>query len=575
MDSRRRGRPVSPAQLLSHFDRISDAPDAIPRLRQFILDLAVRGKLVEQDPRDEPATELLKRIQAEKARLVRAGKLKESQPLTAIDGSKTPYEIPSSWEWVPLGETVNSHLGGGTPSKNNSSYWDGDIFWASVKDVGKGKYIDKTIDRITKAGLADSSSNLISPGNLIIVTRMGLGKLSINRVSIAINQDLRALSLSNLSAIDYHYMFFKTYGFEGTGLTVKGIRVEELLNMAFPLPPLAEQHRIVAKVDELMALCDRLEAAQAERESWRDRLVASSLNRLNNGAAAFHDHARFYFNHLPRLTTKSEHIQQLRQTILNLAVRGKLVPQDPHDEPAAELLKRIQAEKTKLVKEGKRKRDVELAPVDDTQTPFTLPPSWIWARFPELGIFGRGKSKHRPRNDRTLFDGGTHLLVQTGDVARSKGVIETHTSKYNDIGLAQSMKWPKGTLCITIAANIADSGILSFDACFPDSVVGFIPASEFPSAKYFEYFLRTAKAELLAFAPATAQKNINLEILNSVLIPLPPLVEQQRIVAKVEELMTLCDRLETQLTTTQTESRRLLEAVLVEQLQHDVAPMGG
>jgi len=560
---------VRPTQLLDHFDRISEAPDAIPRLRRFILDLAVRGKLIEQDHKDEPASELIKWIHEEKARLVKAGKIKESRPLAAIDRAKAPCEIPTSWEWVPLGETVNSHLGGGTPSKNNSSYWDGDIFWASVKDVGKGKYVDETIDRITKAGLADSSSNLIPPGNLIVVTRMGLGKLSINRVPIAINQDLRALSLSSLSATDYHFIFFKTHGFEGTGLTVKGIKVEELLNIAFPLPPLAEQRRIVAKVDELMALCDRLEAAQAERESQRDRLAAASLNRLNqpaDGPSAFQDHARFYFNHLPRLTTRLEHIQQLRQTILNLAVRGKLAPQDPNDEPASELLRRIKEGKTRLVKEGKRKNDIVLSPVDDRQAPFALHHSWVWARFPELGIFGRGKSKHRPRNDRLLFDGGTHLLVQTGDVARSKGVIETYTSKYNDVGLAQSAKWPKGTLCITIAANIADSGILSFDACFPDSVVGFMPASEFQSAKYFEYFLRTAKADLLAFAPATAQKNINLEILNAVLVPLPPLAEQYRIVTKVDELMALCDRLEAQLTTTQTESRRLLEAVLHEAL---------
>ena len=135
-----------------------------------------------------------------------------------------------------------------------------------------------------------------------------------------------------------------------------------------------------------MALCDRLEAAQAERESRRDRLVAASLHRLNNGADpdAFRDHARFYFNHLPRLTTRPEHIQQLRQTILNLAVRGKLVPQDPNDELASELLKRIQAEIAQLVKKGKRKKEAEFAPVDDTQAPFTLPPSWVWARFLNL-----------------------------------------------------------------------------------------------------------------------------------------------------------------------------------------------
>ena len=154
------------------------------------------------------------------------------------------------------------------------------------------------------------------------------------------------------------------------------------------------------------------------------------------------------------------------------------------------------------------------------------------------------------------------MFVQTGDVARSKGLVETFTGKYNDVGLRQSAIWPKGTLCITIAANIADSGILSFRACFPDSVVGFIPAAIFPNARYFEYFVRTAKADLLEFAPATAQKNINLGILNSVLIPLPPLAEQQRIVAKVDDLMALCDSLETMLTTAQIESSRLLEAVL-------------
>jgi len=161
-----------------------------------------------------------------------------------------------------------------------------------------------------------------------------------------------------------------------------------------------------------------------------------------------------------------------------------------------------------------------------------------------------------------LFAGGTHPFVQTGDVARSKGRIETFTSKYNDLGLAQSTKWPKGTLCITIAANIADSGILTFDACFPDSLVGFVPAPPIPNARYFEYFIRTTKANLLEFAPATAQKNINLEILNAVWIPLPPLSEQRRIVETVDNLMALCDQLETQLTDVNLGKHALLDSVL-------------
>jgi type I restriction enzyme S subunit len=329
------------------------------------------------------------------------------------------------------------------------------------------------------------------------------------------------------------------------GVSREGLSMQRLRLFPMLLPPLAEQPRIVAKVDELMALCDQLEAAKTEREQSRDRLVTASLHRLNSPvdtaetdvpdlpaqqADTFRDHARFVFNHLPRPTARPEHIKQLRQTILNLAVHGKLVPQDPNDEPAVQLLKRIQAEKVEHVKDGKAKIGAQLPPVDCTEAPFDLPPGWAWARFSEVGTLGRGKSKHRPRNDPVLFEGGTHLFIQTGDVARSKGIIETFTGKYNEVGLAQSAKWPKGTLCITIAANIADSGILSFDSCFPDSVVGFIPVSMFPNARYFEYFIRTAKADLLECAPATAQKNINLEILNAILIPLPPLVEQYRIV---------------------------------------------
>jgi type I restriction enzyme S subunit len=280
----------------------------------------------------------------------------------------------------------------------------------------------------------------------------------------------------------------------------------------------------------------------------------------------FEADARFVLDALPALTTRPDQIKQLRQTVLNLAVRGKLVLQDSNDEPASELLKRVAKEKARLVKEGKAKRQNPLPDVDTDQAPFELPVGWAWGRFPEVGTFGRGKSKHRPRNDSSLFNGGEHLMIQTGDVARSHGVIETYSSKYNDFGLSQSFKWPKGTLCITIAANIADSGILSLDACFPDSVVGFVPASMFQNARYFEYFVRTAKANLLEFAPATAQKNINLEILTQVLIPLPPLAEQHRIIAKVDALMALCDRLEASLTATAAARRRLLDALLAETL---------
>ena len=336
------------------------------------------------------------------------------------------------------------------------------------------------------------------------------------------------------------------------------------------MPVRWNRRRIVAKVDELMAFCDRLEKARADREATRDRLTASSLAFLNvpdPDPMVFRNHAAFVLEHLTPLTTRRDQIKALRQTILNLAVRGKLVPQDPNDEAASELLKRVAADRLKLEKSGSIKKSKPLPKADTSDAPLDLPAGWTWARFPEIGLFGRGKSKHRPRNDPILYIDGKYPFVQTGDVARSGGSIETYSNLYNDLGLAQSAMWPAGTLCITIAANIADSGILSFDACFPDSVVGLTAHDSFEDARFFDYFIRTAKANLQEFAPSTAQKNINLGILVELLIPLPPLTEQHRIVAKVDQLMALCDGLETGLATGDDTRCRLLGALLAEALE--------
>ena len=519
---------MTPARLLAHFDRISEAPDAVPRLRQFILGLAVQGKL---------------------------------------------NKVSLAWTSSTLGE-LGEWGSGGTPSKTNPAYYGGDIPWLVIGDLNDGLVV-RAETHITEEGLRNSSAKLVEPGTVLIAMYGSIGKLGIAGIRCATNQAI-AFCAPDLSRVtrEFFVMILKSVREEllakGHGVAQKNISQRILRAHPVSLPPVAEQREIIAKVDQLMALCDRLEAVQAEQESRRDRLMAASLRRLskpaNEEATDVREHARFFLRHLPRLTARPEQIKQLRQTILSLAVRGRLVPQESDDEPASQLLGQIQEERELLVKEGKMKRGAVLPSIDQERGPFKLPQGWAWARFPELGIFERGKSKYRPRNDPSLFDGGTHLFVQTGDVARSNGIIKTYTGKYNDRGLAQSAKWPRGTLCITIAANIADSGLLDFDACFPDSVVGFVPVPIFHSAKYFEYFVRTAKADLLQFAPATAQKNINLSILGTILIPLPPLAELNRIVARVDELMTLCDRLEAQLATTQAERRRLLEAVLNEAL---------
>lgn len=535
----------------------------IERLRTLILDLAVRGKLVPQDAGDEPASELLKKIAKERSQLGHKTN-SEKQKVTGDQTNNAHAAIPSGWITVSLQEILLGNVGGGTPSKTESRYWGGDIPWASVKDVGKSKFVSDTQDRITQLGLDKSSANLIPAGNIILVTRMGLGQLSINKIDLAINQDLRAIFISQYIDLDYCYNFFLTHNFEGSGMTVKGVKLPDLLNTRFPLPPLAEQRRIVAKVDELMALCDALErgtvGAMAAHTHLVDELLATLVNAADAADLAT-NWARLE-RHFDTLFTTGASVESLKQTILGLAVRGKLVEQDAVDEAASELIEQTMASKLALVKQGKAKRDKPLPKVKSSDAPFELPSGWAWARFPELGIFERGKSKHRPRNDPKLFRPGIYPLVQTGEVARSDGVIQEFHSEYSEMGLAQSKLWPAGTLCITIAANIADVATLGFDACFPDSVVGFIPSKPIPNPQYFLYFMKTAKADLLKFAPSTAQKNINLGILETVLIPIPPLAEQQRIVAKVEALMALCDALKARLADTAQTRCYLADAIV-------------
>ncbi|WP_137787681.1 restriction endonuclease subunit S [Sphingomonas sp. 3P27F8] len=556
---------MNAALLLDHYPRIADAPDAIARLRSFVLDLAVRGKLVEQDAGNEPASELLKRIAAEKARLAKAGKNRKPKAVPGL--ANFPYSLPDSWAWSQIAEIgiINPRVDAdddmlasfvpmtliaaeyGIPNGHEPRSWiqikKGYTHFAEG-DVGLAK-----ITPCFENGKSTVFQNLTGG--------MGSGTTELHVV--------RPLFVDPA----YVLVFWKCPFFIENGIPrmigtagQKRVPTEYFAYSPFPLPPLAEQNRIVAKVDELMALCDQLEAARAEREAARDKFTLSTLAKLNTpDSETLSDDARFALANLAPLTTRADQIKQLRQTILNLAVRGKLVEQDASDEPAKDLVRRIQRQ-IQDVTQSLGLKAPKLPVISDEQAPFELPAGWCWARFPDLGAFGRGRSKHRPRNDPALYADGEHRMIQTGDVARSKGLIQTQTAKYNHAGLAQSRLWPKGTLCITIAANIADSGTLDFAACFPDSVVGFVPAPCFENARYFEYFMRTAKADLLAFAPATAQKNINLDILMQVMIPLPPLAEQHRIVAKVDELMALCNQLEASLSDGEQARARLLESVL-------------
>ncbi len=262
-------------------NEITQQKTLIKKLRQSILQDAIQGKLTEEwrknNPSAESAKDLLKRIKKEKEKLIAEKKIKKQKPSPPISKEEIPFDLPKSWEWCRLGDIILKVLGGGTPAKHAPDYWQGKIPWASVKDLNVEKYLFKTLDTITDKGLKNSSSNLITNNNVIICTRMGLGKIVINKIPVAINQDLKALFLSKCIDINYFFNWYKTLSILGSGMTVKGIRQEALLSFDFPLPLLEEQIAIVAKVEKLFAYCDDLEKQINKSQLDSDMLMQSVL----------------------------------------------------------------------------------------------------------------------------------------------------------------------------------------------------------------------------------------------------------------------------------------------------------
>lgn len=559
---------MNSAQLLSHFDRISDSPDAIPRLRRFTLDLAVRGKLVEQNPRDEPASELLKRIQDERRRHSTARKKAASQ----IDANEMPLELPESWVRSSLGEIASY----GLPEKVDSNKAISANTWVlDLEDIEKDT--SRLVERVLSSSRPfQSTKTRFNKGDVLF------GKLRpyLNKVLVADTDGVcttEIIPVRGFGGIAPEYirlvlkspLTMKRIDRLMYGMKMPRLGTDDALGLNFPLPPLAEQHRIVAKVDELMALCGQLETAQAERESRRDRLVASSLHRLNNGADAdtFRDHARFYFNHLPRLTTKPEHIQQLRQTTLNLAVRGKLVPQDPNDEPAKVLLFKVEANaKDYALEQGIAPPNHD--PVAEEDINFSPPSGWEWVRLASLfKVITDGDHQPPPK----ASDGIAFLTignVTTGklDFTNCRFVGEEYWKS-----LSPYRRPASGDILYTVVGATYGRPV-HVNTRRPFCVQRHIAILK-PTDQMNVRFLCLLLASPLVYRQATrsttgtAQPTIPLRPLRNFLVPLPPLAEQQRIVAKVDELMALCDKLEAQLTTTQTESRRLLEAVLHEAIE--------
>jgi type I restriction enzyme S subunit len=570
-------------RLLALFEPISEAPDAIPRLRRFILELAVRGKLVEQDPEDEPAEELFCKYLERRIDLVSQGKIRRPKPSKPISDEETPIDLPCGWIWARLNEI--GHLSGGmTPSMGRPDYWDGAIPWLSPKDIKYDEITESEL-RLSEIGLSASRLELYPPGCLFIVARSGILKrtlpVSINKVPAAANQDMKVLAPFVEGQERFLQIMLRALtGFilrnlVKTGTTVQSLKYGEFAEQPFPIPPLAEQHRIVTKVDELMALCDQLEAARQQREQCRERLVASSLQRLNqvgDDLDTFRDDARFALQVLPRITTTAAHIKQLRQTILNLAVRGKLTEQTAEDEPAANRLIQIrQALSSTIASMGLRLRRSSSSPTETPEEDLAaVPSSWALSNLGSIAIVLDPNPSHRYPS----YDGGTVPILSTQEF---KGLDEWDPSTAKLV--PHSFFEYQSTSCRFEHGDIvfARKGRLGLPRFLPklkeftfSHTVFLLKPMAGVAPDYLLWLLRREEA----IAWLTNEMNTNTgvptlgkEKMERLPVPLPPLAEQHLIVAKVNQLMALCDQLEQQLGQAEQAGRGLLGLGLMEAIR--------
>ena len=508
-------------RLLAHYEKVADAPDAIPRLRHFILDLAVRGKLVEQDPNDEPA-----------AIIFAGGKRCKPQEFRPAD---TP-----GWLVAPVGALLEFRYGKGMKESERLNEGPVPVFGSN--------------------GIVGYCERPLTKGPSIIVGRKGsAGALNLCN-SPSWTTDV-AYFVEAPSFFDLRYLLIglQVLDLGSLGKGVKpGLSRSDAYDLLLSVPPLAEQRRIVAKVDELMALCDRLETARTERETTRDRLTTASLTRLDTpdpDPAVFQNHAGFALDSLSPLTTRPDQVKALRQTILNLAVRGKLVEQDPNDEPASELLKR-------------RKIAVSRA------GPFELPASWAWVNVAAVAIARLGKMLDKAKNK-----GTPHRYLRNINVRWFNfDLSDLLEMRFEDSELPEfTLRLGDVLICEGGEPGRAAVWDGREDDIYFQKAIHRVRFLNIVDSRFFVKALRASADDgrLVEYFTGTGIKHFTGKVLAAYLFPLPPLAEQHRIVAKVDKLMELCDRLEASLTTRDDTRSRLLAALLHEGLGETLEPVKG
>ena len=524
------------------FDLFAEAPDAVARMREVVLELAVRGKLVHQVPADESAHLLLERIKKTKERLIAERRIKR-QAILPVYEEEPPFFIPESWKWTRLGE-IGDWGSGSTPPRGNPELYDGGITWLKSGELNDNQSLADSEETVSELALKTCSFRRNAPGDILLAMYGAtIGKVAILAGPAVTNQAVCGCTAFDGVLNRYLFIFLlsqrSSFHSASEGGAQPNISKVKIVGFPFPLPPFAEQKRIVAKVDELMALCDQLEAQQQQRQARHAALVQASLARFTQDPTPANLQLLFH----PSYTVSPA---DLRKTILTLAVQGKLVPQDPKDEPAPTSFPGLKP----VISESDEK----------------VPQPWMVCRYRELTSLVTSGSR-----------GWKEFYSEKGAVFIRTQNIKTDTLILDDVAFVDLPKSVEGLrtqvekddILITITgANVTKAARVEeqiAEAYVSQHIALTRPRWSSMSKWLHLCFISdgAARGQLAELAYGD-KPGLNLNNIRELIFPVPPLAEQRRIVAKVEELLALVDELETQLVASRTVAQNLLAALVRE-----------
>ncbi|QTL34398.1 restriction endonuclease subunit S [Pseudoalteromonas viridis] len=547
----------------------------IKKLRELILELAVRGKLVPQDLNDEPASKLLEKISIERAKLVKTKAIKKQKQLPEVNEDELSFSIPSNWSWTRLGNITeigprndvdDEQKVAFIPMPLISTSFDGKHdqetrIWSEVKK-GYTHFADGDI-AIAKITPCFENSKAAYFSNLQGGVGSGTTELHVAR---PIPDTLDPLFILLYLKAPMFLELGKTKMTGSAGQ--KRVPKDFFAGNPLPFPPLNEQKRIVAKVNELMKLIDQLESKTETSIEAHKTLVETLLATLTNAKDAdeLNESWQRISEHFDTLFTTEDSIDQLKQTILQLAVMGKLVKQDPNDEPASALLERIAEEKEQLIKDKKIKKQKALAPIVESELPYELPIGWTWCRIGDVletisDYHANGGYKILKENVELLEQKDFAIMLRTTNFSKKNYSEYKYITEKAYNFLEKSKLYPNDI----IMNKIGDPGSTFYvdDRGQPMSLAMnlFLLRVSLANSKYIFKYLNANYDYVKSFANGTSTQTITKDAVNNLLCPLPPLVEQERIVSKIDELFAICNSLYAQITKAKSLQNRLAETI--------------